>query len=485
LLNRKTIFALLLLMLAALAVHGYHPYAEDAEIYLPGIEKLLHPQLFPTGTEFFESHASLTFFPNLIAASIRISHLPFQYGLFAWHLISIFLLLLACWQLSGICFNTQKARWGAVALVASLLTIPVAGTALYIMDQYLNPRNLAAFAGVFAVAGILEKKYMRAGLWLVFAAAVHPLMASFALALCIVLLLVERVPSRGGSVAAALVFPFTNFFAPPTSEYREAMRFHISHFLSQWQWYEWLGLFGPVAILIWFGYIARWRNLKNLERLCRGVVFYELVYFVIALIVAIPARFEAIARLQPLRSLHLVYMCMLVAMGGLLAEYVLQDRIWRWIVLFLPLCAGMFYAQRQLFPTDSHIEWPWSAAKNPWAQAFIWIRHDTPSDAIFAINPKYMEVPGEDTVGFRALTERSRLADANKDSGAVAMFPPLAQEWWEQFQAQKDWRNFSDADFRSLKAKYGVTWVVLQSAHRTVFDCPYRNESVKVCRVGT
>ena len=44
----------------------------------------------------------------------------------------------------------------------ALLTIPVAGTALYIMDQYLNPRNLAAFAVIFAVARTLEKKYVRA-----------------------------------------------------------------------------------------------------------------------------------------------------------------------------------------------------------------------------------------------------------------------------------------------------------------------------------
>ncbi|HEY7354457.1 MAG TPA: hypothetical protein VH596_16935, partial [Terriglobales bacterium] len=418
--------------MAALAVHGYHPYAEDAEIYLPGIEKLLHPQLFPTGTEFFESHASLTLFPNLIAWSIRITHLPFRYGLFAWYVLAIFLLLLACWRLSGICFETTTARLGAVAMVASLLTIPVAGTALYIMDQYLNPRNLAAFAGVFAICGTLEKKYVRAALWILFAALVHPLMASFAFALCVILFFLEIVPRPGFSFV--LVLPFRNFFAPPTPEYREAMRFHVSHFLPQWHWYEWLGLFGPMVILVWFSYVARWRNLKNLQRLCSGLVFYELLYFVIALIIAIPQRFEAVARLQPLRSLHLVYICMLIAMGAFLAEYILKDRVWRWLVVFVPLCGGMFFAQRQLFPTSAHIEWPWAAPKNPWAQAFVWIRANTPTDAFFAINPTYMEIPGEDTIGFRALAERSRLADASKDSGAVAMFPPLAQQWWQQFQ---------------------------------------------------
>ncbi|MGA7565466.1 MAG: hypothetical protein WBW53_05265, partial [Terriglobales bacterium] len=174
----KTLAILLPLTAGTLLVHGYHPYAEDAEIYLPGVEKILHPGLFPAGQEFFSSHASLTIFPNLIAFSLRVTHLPFETGLFLWHLASIFLLLLACWELSSLLFPSARARWGGVCLVAGLLTIPVAGTALYIMDQYLNPRNLAAFAAVFAVARILEKKYVRAVLWLVFAGSVHPLMAA-------------------------------------------------------------------------------------------------------------------------------------------------------------------------------------------------------------------------------------------------------------------------------------------------------------------
>jgi hypothetical protein len=480
--KRTTTFGLLLLTLGAFAVHGYHPYAEDAEIYLPGIKKLLHPALYPAGTEFFESHASLTLFPNLIAASVRLTHAPFDYAIFIWHLASIFLLLLGCWEFSRVCFGTVRARWGAVALIASLLTLPVAGTALYLMDQYLNPRNLAAFAGVFAVTRVLEKKYARAAACIIFAAAVHPLMASFAIAFCVVLIFVEKIKKPAFALAA--VFPFTNFLAPPTAAYREAMRFHISHFLPQWQWYEWLGLIAPFAVLIWLGRIARLRNLKNLERVCHAAVVYEFVYFLIALVIAIPQRFEALARLQPLRSLLLVYIFMLMAIGGLVAEYILKDHMWQWLLLFLSVSAGMFVAQRQLFPSTAHIEWPWAAPKNQWEQAFLWIRQNTPVDAAFAIDPFYMEATGEDRIGFRALAERSRLADANKDSGAVAMFPPLAAEWWEQFQAQKDWPHFSDVDFLRLKEKYRVSWVLVQVPSVSRLSCPYKNSAVAVCKIG-
>jgi hypothetical protein len=478
--KRKTTFALLLLTLAALAVHGYHPYAEDAEIYLPGVKKLLHPELYPVGTEFFQSHASLTFFPNLITASVRITHLPFDYAIFVWHMASIFLLLVACWEFSGMCFASGRARWGAVVLVAALFTLPVAGTALYLMDQYLNPRNLAAFAVVFAVSGVLRGKYLRASIWLIFAAAVHPLMASFAVAFCAVLILLDKIrkPSLAG------LFPFVSLFAPPSAAYREAMQFHTTHFLLHWQWYEWLGIIAPFPILVWISRIARSRNLKNLERVCRAAVVYELVYFAVALVIAIPDRFEALARLQPLRSLHLLYLFMLMAMGGLMAEYVLKNRVWRWIALFLPISAGMFIAQRGLFPATSHIEWPWAASKNEWEQAFLWVRNNTPAGAVFAIDPFYLGIPGEDTIGFRALAERSRLADAYKDSGAVSMFPPLAEEWLEQFQAQKNWKHFTQADFLRLREKYGVNWAVLQLPEDIGLSCPYRNSAVAVCRIG-
>jgi hypothetical protein len=468
--KRNTTFALLLLTLGALAVHGYHPYAEDAEIYLPGSKKLLHPALYPTGTEFFESHAGLTLFPNLIAASVRITHIPFDCAIFIWYLASIFFLLLACWEFAGVCFETTRARWGAVALIASLLTLPVAGTALYLMDQYLNPRNLAAFAGVFAVTRLLEKKYVRAAVWIIFAAAVHPLMASFAVAFCAVLILLDKV--RKPTITLAALFPFANLFVPPSPAYREAMRFHISNFLLQWQWYEWLGLIAPFPILIWFSRIARSRNLRNLEHVCHAAVVYGLVYFAIALIIAIPERFETLARLQPLRSLHLLYMVMLMAIGGFIAEYILKGRVWRCLVLFVPLCVGMLVAQRELFPATAHIEWPWAAPKNQWEQAFLWIRQNTPTDARFAINPFYMEIQGEDRIGFRALAERSRLADANKDSGAVAMFPPLAEEWWEQFEAQTNWQDFTQADLLRLREKYGVSWAVLQSPETIGLSCP-------------
>ncbi|HYM74913.1 MAG TPA: hypothetical protein VE377_02955 [Candidatus Dormibacteraeota bacterium] len=480
---------ILLLTAAAMLIHGYHPYAEDAEIYLPGVERMLNSVLFPVGQEFFQSHASMTLFPNLVAWSLRVTHLPLETGLLVWQVASIFLLLVACWQLSGILFDSSKARWGSVCLIAGLLTTPVAGTALYIMDQYLNPRNLAAFAAVFAVTKILERKYVGALVWIVFAAIVHPLMWVFPFSFGALWILLEQIERRFGAArelgtatlgcVLLLGIPLTQ----SSPAYHETARMHSYFYIQYWAWYEWLGIFAPLAMLWWFARMARAQHRTLLARACRAFAIYGVIYFCVAVVVDLPPRFESLARIQPMRSLHLLYMFLFVCLGGFLGEYVLKGRVWRWLALFVPLSIGMFAAQRALFPASAHAEWPGRAPKNPWAQAFVWIRTNTPTDAIFAMDPDTMRLPGEDAIGFRCIAQRSRMADTVKDGGAVSMFPPLGEEWWAQVQAQTPWKNFQASDFRRLGDKYGVSWVVVQQPGVAGLACAYQNAVVRVCRV--
>jgi hypothetical protein len=490
-LNIKRIFgrvsALLLLSVIALLIHGYHPYAEDAEIYLPGILKILHPSLFPVNADFFGEHAGHTLYPNLIAFSVRAGHLPLPWAAFFWHLISIFLLLAATWRLASALFDTDSSHneiacWAAVALMATLLTLPIAGTFLYILDQFVNPRNLAAFSALFAVAGVLRRKYGHAALWLAFAAVMHPFMASFTILFCGWLVLLDRFRPRFLGFAAALPFGIT--FEPPPAAYHEVALRQRSHFVLRWEWYEWLGVIGPVLIFWWLAGWARRRDMKNLELVSRAMVPFVLVASVAAIGLGISPRFEALARLQPLRCMALCYMVLVVAGGGLLGQYVLQRHGWRWLVLFVPLALGMYYAQRQVFPASQHIEWPWAQPRNQWAQAFDWIRGNTPVEALFALNPDHMELPGEDENGFRARAERSMLADLVKDKGAASMFPPLSVEWAEQIADQKNWKQFGKVDFERLRQKYGVSWLVVEQPGPEGLDCPYENSAVRVCRVN-
>jgi len=465
-------------------VHGYHPYIEDAEIYVPGIKQALNPALYPQNAAFFTSHAHLTLFPNLIAASVRLTHIPLEWALLAWHFASIFLLLLACWHFGRICFRDPWAPWGGVALVASLLTIPVAGTALYVMDQYLNTRSLSTPAMLFAVVNVVERKFIRALLWLGFCAVIHPLMVVFGICFAILLLWMEHAQSRPKMqyAGAALLLPF-GLFPAVSGAYRQVLESHSYFFLLRWEWYEWLGIFAPLALLWWFHRIARNENLPILDLLCRALIVFALIFFATALLITIPTPMARFAELQPMRSLHPVYILLFVFAGGLLAPFWLKNHVWRWVLLFAPLCAGMFFAQRQLFPSTEHVEWPGARSKNAWVHTFVWVREHTPSDAYFALNPDHMELPGEDEHGFRAIAERSMLADRIKDSGAVTMFPAIAEAWSQQVQAQAGWKDFQLQDFRRLQRDFGVNWILLDKAVPAGMTCPYQNNGIAVCKL--
>jgi hypothetical protein len=474
------IASVLLLTAASIAIHGYHPFVEDAEIYVPGIKKLLNPQLYPFNGCFFASHAKLTLFPNLIAWSVRFTKLPLEWVLLFWQFACIFMLLMACWKLGMVCFGNSRAALGSAGLVGSLLTLPVAGTALYILDQYVNPRCFSTAASVWIVVSVLQRKYAHALVWLLFTALIHPLMAVFSLAFAGVLLWTQYATTgvRVRFVSALALFP------PVTNAYRLALDGRPYFFLLRWQWYEWLGIFAPLLILWWFASLARRRGQQLLQSLCWAGIVFGTLGFAAALVITVPSSMARFAELQPLRCLQLIYILLFAVSGAWLAQNVFKAKLWRWLVLFVPLCAGMFYAQRQLFPATAHLELPGVRNNNAWVEAFVWARDHTPVNAYFALDPEHMRLPGEGQHGFRAIAERSMLADAAKDSGAVTMFPALAATWLEQVTAEAHWKTFALADFLNLHQRYRVDWVVLQQPGVSGLDCPYSNSAVLVCHIA-
>jgi hypothetical protein len=486
--SRKDVALLLLVTIGAVIVHGYHPAVEDGELYLPGIKRALNPMLYPFNDEFFMSHARLTLFDELVAASVRLTHLPFDYVISFWHFLCIFALLWGCWRVSRACFKAPRAQWGSVALVAALLTIPVAGTALYIMDQYLTPRDLSTAGIMLALADALEHRIWRAGIWIVLIATIHPLMSVFGIGLLILLYIEERrlaVPNAaplGAGTTAAFLLPVLLSLQPVSSVYRGILDTSHAYFLVvRWEWYEWIGIFAPLALLWAIARYGQARGRLKMVALCRALVIFGVVSFAAALLVSIP-RLAGLALLQPMRSLHLIFILLFVLLGGIIAESVLKSHAWRWVALLAPICLGVFVVQRQLFPATEHLELPGRSPRNSWVQAFDWIRKNTPNDAIFALDPNYMNLEGEDEHGFRELAERSALANFH-DRGAVSMFPGLSRDWYEQDQAQQGWRTFQAPDFQRLRHEYGVTWVVLQRPGASSLVCPFHNGVVIVCQI--
>lgn len=482
-----TILGLLLATVLAVMIHGYHLGADDAAIYVPAIKSVADPALYPFGAEFFMSHAHLSLFPDLVGDSARFTGLPIDIVIFAWHAACIFLLLLATWRLASVCFQSDLARWGSVGLVAALLSVPVAGTALVIMDPYLTARSLSTPATLFSIACWASDRRKQAAAWLLLTALVHVQMAIFSAAF-LACLEVERRRTIGSENALTMKIlagiPFLFPLHAATGAARDALFSRTYFFIYQWAWYEWAGIAAPLGLLWWLSSREMKGTTPVFRALARAAIPFGLLFTAAGMVVGLPAWLENYTRLQPLRSLHLVYVILFVLLGGLIQEYALHCSLTRWLVLLLPLASAMWFLQHYSFPSSLHVEWPGYQADNGWNSAFLWIRGNTPKDAVFALDPNYMLSPGEDMHGFRAVAERSVLADFVKDSGAVSLFPQLADDWRSQTEAEKGWSNFKRRDFEKLAEEFPITWILTLAPAPRGLACPYTNKDVVVCRIG-
>jgi hypothetical protein len=482
-------------------VMGYHPGAEDDGVYLAAVKSAAAPALYPHDAAFFKLQMRTSVFDTWMAQFVHATGLSIAWSEFLWQWVSLFLMLLACWLILCELFEERPARWGGLAMLAAMLTIPVAGTALYIADQYLHPRNPATALILLAVARVIKGKRWQAVPLLLLAFILHPLMGAFGVSFCFVLTLTFSEPVRqqvrswraqfvtdaepeteAVTPVGALV-PFGWLLNKPSSTYLDAIRTRHSYLLFQWTWYEWLGAIGPLVIFWIVGRVARKQNQTNLARFASAILIYAVFHQLLAMVLVGPPAFVAFTTLEPMRYLQLVYVFLALIGGAYLGKCLLKQRAWRWCVFLLAANGGMFIAQRQLFASTEHIEIPGRPSGNAWLQAFDWSRTHTPEDAYFAIDPNYMSAAGEDNLGFRALAERSVLADADKDAAVVTKSPELGEAWTRQVQATAGWQHFQLSDFQRLNREFGVDWVLVSYPAPAGLACSWHNQALSVCQI--
>lgn len=478
----------LLLTPLVLLIHGYHPFAGDAGIYVAGVRHILDPTLYPRNAAFVDAFAHDSLFSWALAAIVRLTHLPLTTALFAAHLLSIFFFLTAFHQLAARLFAAESARWSAVLLAAACFTLPIAGTALFLMDPYVTARSFSTPLSLLAVSAAIDRAWQRSLLFVLLAALVHPLMSAYTAAFVVLYTLVaaRRIHTAltlcAVSIAAAGITFVIAHRTPISPDYREAVSLapRTFLFLARWHWYEVLGLLLPLLL-----FAIALRKLGPSSRkgeLCLTCLLLGITSLVIAALFVPPGGPYLLVPLQILRSFHLIYAIGTALAGGVFATLVSRSRLTVASLLVL-LFAGMFAAQRYAWSACAHIEWPGAQPSNPYQQAFLWIRDHTPQDAVFAFNPQLVYLPNEDEQGFRAIAERDHLAD-DKDAGVVAVIPHLAAHWARDRNAQFSVNTMSDAERIAILKALGATWLLLPSNAKTQFPCPWHNAVATICKIS-
>ena len=494
------IFAVL--TIAVLCVHGYHPLAEDGGLYLAGVEYSLDHTLFPRYTEFVREHLRFSLFAPVVVVLVRVTRLSMPAIVFLMELGSIALTLAGARAVARRVFAEDVAQLAGVMVMAAWWTLPVAGTSLMLMDPYVTARSfstpLSLFVVAFALDGVRSRRSMIwGGVCFLLAAAMHPLMAGLTLCFVPVLWSQEEDIERSRrwkaaalllGVALAAAGVVQSMGAPESEAMKAAVVTRYYWFLSQWQWYELLGVIAPLVIFV---AMLHWDRLHAAGKsLCRACVLAGVIACYVALCFAREdLATHLVARFQVLRLFLLLYALMGVLLGGVFAQAMAARR--SVMVRVLPfatialLAAIMGWVQRQTFPLSQVVEVPWRAdsSTNPWVQAFLWARNNTLHDAVFALDAKYVNRDGEDAQTFRAWSMRSAVPDYSKDGGEAAITPTLADVWIRGAAAQKDLSQQDDVTRDARLKEEGATWMVLLASAKTIHDCPYRNDTVKVCRL--
>lgn len=486
--SRKFKFLLLLTFsLLAFLVMGYHPGTEDDGVYLTAVKSDLNPTLYPHDSDFFRLQLQATLFDRWIAGFVRFTHIPLATTELIFQFASIVAILAACWSIAQALFDDERVQWAGVALVAAMLTLPVSGTAIYLADQHLHPRNMASALVLLAVSRILRDKLWQAVPLLLVSFVLHPIMALLGISFCFFLTMAQLDPVhawlRSLRDALASAVPLGWIFESPTPSWHRALETRTYMFLYRWTWYEWLGAIGPLVLFWILWRVSLKRGEEKLARFAVAIFAYGVVHQVASMIVLASPALVRITPMQPMRFLHLVYLFMVLIGGCLLGKYLLKGSTLRWAAFLMVSCFGMFVSQRELFASTPHFEFPDTPPSNPWIEAFGWIRSNTPADAYFALDPKYLSIPGEDYHSFRALAERSQLADLIKDTAVVTQVPELASDWKRQTEATAGWQNFDLADFQRLRAEFGVDWVLVKNPKPAGLDCKWQNQTLSVCRI--
>jgi hypothetical protein len=478
---------LFLTSLAALFLHGYHPYVVDASIYVTGIEKHISPALFPHDNALIAAHAQLSIFSFVIAELQKTSHLPLDTLLLLVYIASLFVLLVLSYRLGARLFERSQAGWGAALLMAACMSIPVAATSLLLVDPYLTARSFSTDLSLLAIVALIENRRALAIVSCALAAAFHPLMGIYLAAFLLMYLLVRNQwwKLAGGACAAAFAVSGAIVLAtrhtPVTASYREAVLGRVYYFLAFWHWYEIAGLVAPLVLLAITWKYARVRTpLGNLAATC---VLVGATSCLCCLCFVHPEGPYFLTRLQLLRTFHTIYGLGIVMLGGAAARYCTGRRQVSVYAVLSAVAFGMFLAQRHDYSDLPDIEWPGATATNPWESGLLWIRANVPQNALFAMDPKLMLFDDDSIPGFRAIAERSILTDI-KDEGLASLFPPLAPVWAQRIDRERGLDSEDDAERRRKLLGTGVDWVMLSRDATTTLDCPYRNTALQVCSLA-
>ena len=339
---------LLLTSTVGLAINGYRYGFNDHAFYIPMIDRLVNPDLFPEDYLFDEPSGEYNFWIPAMAMLARF--FPLNWIFFLGYILTRFALFWAIYHLSINLFNSR----GAAVLAVLFLVIPksVGGTATATQDIFFTLRSTAMPLAVAFLIPYFQGRITLAAIICGVVFLIHPITAIPLICLLGFRLLIEifrqgwRIPAKAFVVFTACILPLVirvflidranhsdlSPFSQSNLQWLEIIKERDSYiFISVWNREAFLSLVAYTVILLVIllyrhkGQSGNHANTNNeifsqTDFWAFGVVFICAGLFCFGSVFVEWYPLPLIVQLQVLRGLHLIVNLSMIYAAWLLWE---------------------------------------------------------------------------------------------------------------------------------------------------------------------
>jgi hypothetical protein len=477
---------LLFVVLATANSGGYRYGVSDQAFYIPAVNRILTPGLFPRDAPLLEAQSRLMASDDIVAAVVKTTGLSLPHVAVTLYLIGLVGLIAAAAAFA----RGLNYSWWAVALLGVLLTFRhrITKTGANSLEGYMHPRQLAFAVGIASLAFVVRGRHGVAMLLVLASAVLHPTTALFfglvvATAYGLRLTAYGRqravvVLSLGAllSMAAAwaLTFgPLTGRLITMDAGWLRVFSEKDYLFPAGWPIDAWLiNLAYPVVIFaVWRARVRRGVDVPHERGLVVGLLA-SLVLFV----ASVPFTMAEVALAVQLQITRVFWILDFVAIASI-AWWLTQSKTVAKVAIGACLVGSIargYYLlevdqpERKLVTID--------LPDTPWMEAMRWLETQ-PSDWHVLADPGHAWKYG---ISVRVGASRDTLIESVKDSAIAFYDRGIAMRVGERALDTSEYDQMSEARLRRLDEKYDLDVAVFPAGRAINFPLLYRNAAFAI-----
>ncbi|HUR20501.1 MAG TPA: hypothetical protein VMZ90_06820 [Vicinamibacterales bacterium] len=484
---------LLFVLLATANSGGYRYGVSDQAFYIPAVNHLLTPALFPRDAPLLEAQSRLMASDDIVALVVKTTGVRLPLVAVTLYFIGLVALIVAAAAFA----RGLNYSWWAVTLFGVLLTFRhrIAKTGANSLEGYMHPRELAFAVGIASLACVVRGRHGVALLLVVGAAVLHPTTALFfALVVGVAALMPyvtnsdhlkgrptnARVYILAGVVVAITAAtwllgwgPMSGRLVTMDADWRRVFADKDYLFPAEWPIDAWLlNLAYPVVIVaIWRARVRRGVAVPHE----RGLVF-GLLASVVFFLFSVPLTMGHVALAVQLQITRVFWILDFVAIASIawwLAESRTMAKIAIGACLVGSIARGYYLVEvdqpeRQLLT----IELP----DTPWMDAMRWLSTQ-PSDWHVLADPGHAWKYG---ISVRVGASRDTLIESVKDSAIAIYDRGVAMRVAERALDTTDYDQMSETRLHRLDEKYGLDVAIVTAGRALNLPLLYRNAAFAI-----